>query len=114
MPKFHASLCLYFISGFLFVIAIAINSEILTLIAKPIIIPSLLFYYFSRIKKKANDLFVLSFVFFFIADMVYLINQEDYYYLGLFIYLLPYFIIIYFLFTDLILLLRNKSVKQAD
>ncbi len=114
MPKFNTSLYLYLISGLLLLIGVSIDSDVLIFIAKPIIIPSLLFYYFSLTRKKTNDLFIVSFILFFIGDMVYLINQNDYYYLGLFIYLLPYLIIIYFLYRDLILLLKDKSVKKID
>lgn len=115
MPKFNASLCLYFISGFLFFIAVMINNAVLAFVVKPIIIPSILFYYFSIIRNKTNDLFILSFVLFFIGDMTYLINQNDYYYLGLFVFLFPYAIILYHLYEDFkILLKKRRNVIKID
>ena len=60
MPRVNASLILYFLSGFLYVIFASIGNEFLTLVTKPIIIPSIIFYYFTQLKRKGDDLFVIS------------------------------------------------------
>lgn len=114
MSKFSASLCLYIISSILIFIAVLLDNEILAFITKPILIPSIVFYYFSKLKRKASDLFVISFVLFFIVDMLYLINLEDYYHFGLLVFLFPYLIIIYFVFNDLSALLKTRVIRKID
>ena len=114
MYKLNASLYLYIGSTFLLLIATLLNNEILTFIVKPILIPAVVFYYFSKIKRKPNDLFVLSFVLFFIGDMLCLINIEDYFQLGLYVFLFPYLIIISFVYKDLKVLLKSRIIKKID
>ena len=71
MPKVNASLILYAISGILYIVSASIGSESLTLITKPIIIPSIVFYYFTQIRRRSDDLFVLSLILFFLGDILY-------------------------------------------
>ena len=114
MPKINASLILYAVSGVLYVIAASISNESLTLIAKPVIIPSIVFYYFTQIRRRSDDLFVLSLILFFLGDILYLINVEEYYFFGLFLFLIPYLIFIYFIYKDFRLLLQVKQIKKID
>lgn len=114
MPKVNASLILYAISGILYIVSASIGSESLTLITKPIIIPSIVFYYFTQIRRRSDDLFVLSLILFFLGDILYLINVEEYYFFGLFLFLIPYLIFIYFIYKDFRLLLQVKEIKKID
>ncbi len=115
MPKLNASLLLYSITGVLYVISSCMYNESLTLIVKPIIIPSIVFYYFTQIRRRrSDDLFVLSLILFFLGDILYLINVEDYYYFGLFLFLIPYLIIIHFIYKDFKLLLQVREIKKID
>lgn len=114
MPRVNASLILYFLSGFLYVIFASIGNEFLTLVTKPIIIPSIIFYYFTQLKRKGDDLFVISLVLFFLGDILYLINVEEYYFLGLFLFLIPYLILIFFIYKDFLLLLKVRAITKVD
>ena len=80
MPKLNASLGLYILAGVLYVVSSCLDNEWITLVTKPVIIPSIVFYYFTQIRRKSDDLFVLSLVLFFFGDILYLINLEDYYF----------------------------------
>lgn len=114
MPKLNASLGLYILAGVLYVVSSCLDNEWITLVTKPVIIPSIVFYYFTQIRRKSDDLFVLSLVLFFFGDILYLINLEDYYFFGLFLFLIPYLIIIYFIYKDLRLLLQVRPIKKID
>lgn len=114
MPKLNASLILFAISGILYIISVCIGYESLSLIAKPIIIPSIVFYYFTQIRRRSDDLFVLSLILFFLGDILYLINVEEYYFFGLFLFLIPYMIFIYFIYKDFRLLLQVREIKKID
>lgn len=114
MPKLNASLGLYILAGVLYIISSCLDNEWITLVTKPIIIPSIVFYYFTQIRRKSDDLFVLSLVLFFFGDILYLINIEDYYFFGLFLFLIPYLIIIYFIYKDFRLLLQVRPIKKID
>ena len=114
MPKLNASLGLYILAGVLYVVSSCLDNEWITLVTKPIIIPSIVFYYFTQIRRKSDDLFVLSLVLFFFGDILYLINIEDYYFFGLFLFLIPYLIIIYFIYKDFRLLLQVRPIKKID
>jgi len=108
------SLFLYFSSSILFLLAIFLNSESLTLLVKPVIIPSLLYYYYSESKENINSLFVLSLVLFFVGDMLFLISIKEFYEIGLVIFLLPYIIILSFMTTDLKHVIKSTKAKKMD
>ena len=111
MSNLTASLSLYVISGILYVLSIVFGSEVLTLISKPIFIPAIVFYYFTKKSRKNDDLFLSSLVFFYIGEMLFLINMTDYYLHGLLFFLLPYFILIYFLYVDFVILMKTRKIK---
>uniref|UniRef100_UPI00404AAC17 lysoplasmalogenase family protein n=1 Tax=Flavobacterium sp. TaxID=239 RepID=UPI00404AAC17 len=98
--KLNASLFLYFSAFFLYLLSILISSENLSLIAKPIIIPSIFAYYFLKLKSNFNYWFFFSLSLFFIGDMLYLINENDFFELGLMVFLTPYFIVLFFIYED--------------
>jgi uncharacterized membrane protein YhhN len=114
MIKKSPSLLLFIVSGFLYLIASLIESEFLSLLVKPIIIPSIIVFYFTETRAKVNFWFVFSLFLFFVGDMLYLINLEDYYLLGLVFYLLPYLIVLVFIFNDFIKLIRSRSLDKTD
>jgi hypothetical protein len=114
MIKKSPSLLLFIISGFLYLIASLIESEFLSLLVKPIIIPSIIVFYFTETRGKVNFWFVFSLFLFFVGDMLYLINLEDYYLLGLVFYLSPYLIVLVFIFKDFFKLIRGRSLDKTD
>lgn len=114
MVKINASLSLYFIVSLLYLFSIIIDNENLSLITKPIIIPSIVFFYFLETKKNVNYWFVMSLFLFFIGDMLYLINDKEFFELGLFVFLMPYLIVLAFIFEDFKLLDKKRLITQLN
>lgn len=114
MNKINPSVILFSIAGILYFFSVLFNNEILILVTKPIIIPSIMFFYFTETKGKVNFWFVFSLFLFFVGDILYLINLDGYYLLGLLFYLSPYSIVLIFIIKDFIKLVRTKSVDKTD
>lgn len=114
MIKKSPSLLLFCIAGFFYLIATILENESLALLTKPVIIPAIVAFYVAEKKGKVNFWYLLSFFLFFIGDMLYLIDIEGYYLLGLVIYLLPYLIVLIFIFKDFVLFFKNKKIGKTD
>lgn len=114
MAKKNPSIILFSIAGILYFISVMLNNEYLALFTKPILIPSIFVYYFIESRGKINNYFILSLTAFFIGDMLYLINLDDYYLLGLVIYLSPYLIVLGFLIQDIYNFLKRKILNKSD
>lgn len=67
----------YLIASFFAVIGIALNNDFLVLLSKPIIVPSIFFYYLQIKKTKINWLFTIAVLFSFIADMIILFELQN-------------------------------------
>lgn len=112
MDKSRIALSLFVASGFLFLVSIFFQLEILELLAKPIIIPSMLMYYFFELKGRKYDLlFVASLLLFFFGDMAHMIDINALYGIGLFLFTMPYLIVIYFITIDLIEFYKREDKK---
>lgn len=61
MNKSKVALQFFLVAGLLFLISIFFNLELLELISKPAIIPSIVMYYFFENKRKYNLAFLTSF-----------------------------------------------------
>lgn len=114
MSKKNPSVILYAIAGILYFLSVLIDSEYLTLLAKPILIPSMLVFYYLESKGKINNMFLLSLISFFVGDMLYLINLDEYFTLGLFVFLVPYFVISFFLIQDIFKLIKRKKINKLN
>ncbi len=77
MKEITPALFLYFASGFLFFASIILGFEHLTILFKPIIIPSIFFYYMQKNIGKINLWFFVSLVFFFISNVLNLFEYEN-------------------------------------
>ena len=111
MVKVNSALILYFIAFILYVIAVLIDSDNLELFSKPIIIPSIYYYYYISVRGKVNYLFSFSILSFFIGEILHLISREDFNISGLIFLLIPYFIILHFIIQDLIYYLKKQKIK---
>lgn len=112
MDKSRVALILFITAGFLFLMSIFFKLEILELVAKPMIIPSMMMYYFFELKRKKHDvIFVTSLLLFFFGDMAHMIDVNALYGIGLFLFTMPYLIIIYFLVIDLIGFYKREDKK---
>ncbi|WP_320814996.1 lysoplasmalogenase family protein [Flavobacterium sp.] len=114
MTKKNHSVILFSVAGILYFLAVLAGNEYLALLTKPIIIPSMFVYYFLESRMKINYLFLFSLLAFFVGDMLYLVNIDDYYIIGLFIFLTPYLVILFFLFQDFFSLLKRKVVNKFN
>lgn len=111
MVKVNSALLLYFTAFILYVIAVLIDSDNLELFSKPIIIPSIYYYYYISVRGKINYLFSFSMLSFFIGEILHLISREEFNVSGLIFLLIPYFIVLYFVFQDLVYYLKKKKIN---
>ncbi|MEL1247586.1 hypothetical protein [Flavobacterium helocola] len=111
MVKVNSALILYFTAFVLYMIAVLIGSDNLELFSKPIIIPSIYYFYYISVRGKINYLFSFSVWSFFIGEILHLISREDFNISGLIFLLIPYFIILYFIIQDLIYYLKKQKIK---
>ena len=111
MLKVNSALILYFTAFILYVIAVLIDSDNLELFSKPIIIPSIYYFYYISVRGKIDYLFSLSVLSFFIGEILHLISREEFNVSGLVFLLIPYFIVLYFIFQDLIYYLKKKKIN---
>ncbi len=111
MVKVNSALILYFTAFVLYIIAVLIGSDNLELFSKPIIIPSIYYYYYISVRGKVNYLFSFSILSFFIGEILHLISREDFNISGLIFLLIPYFIILHFIIQDLIYYLKKQKIK---
>ena len=111
MIKLNSALLLYFIAIILFVIASIFGNENLELFSKPMIIPSLFYYYYIRVRGRINFLFSFSILLYFIGEIILLINKDAFFFEGFAFFLIPYFIISYFLFQDFRYYIKKKKIQ---
>jgi hypothetical protein len=110
----NPALFLYVTSGLLFLFSLYFKSEDLMLVVKPMIIPSILYYYFTKRKNNINSIFVISVIFFFVGDMLFLFNYEDFFVLGMLIFLIPYLFVIFFLYEDIKQIIAKRENNKID
>ncbi|WP_300569224.1 lysoplasmalogenase family protein [Flavobacterium sp.] len=68
---------MYLIASFFAVMGIAMKNDLLVLLMKPIIVPSVFFYYMQVKESKINWLFSIALLLSFAADMIILFDLED-------------------------------------
>ena len=100
MANLNSALVLYFGALILYVVSIFFDSPNLELFSRPIIIPSIYYFYFISVKGRVNLLFSVSILSFFIGEILYLISASDFLIPGLICFGIPYFIVTYFLCQD--------------
>lgn len=111
MIKVNSGLILYFTAFVLYLLAVLIGSDNLELFSKPIIIPSIYYYYYIRVRGRIDYLFTFSVLSFFIGEILHLVSREQFNILGLIFLLIPYFIILYFIIQDLNYYLRKHKIN---
>lgn len=114
MNKIKPSIILFVLAGILYLFSVLTSSENLELLTKPIIIPSIFVYCFLESKGKLNPWYLIPLSAFFLKDMLYLINFEDYFYTALFFCLLGHLVILIFLLKDFLSLLKRKKIHKSD
>lgn len=111
MIKVNSAIVLFIIALVLYLLSIIINNDNLELFSKPIIIPSIYYYYYTKVKGKINFLFTLSILFFFIAEILKILNEEDFLISSLVFFGLPYVIVTFFLAQDFLYYSKVKNYE---
>ena len=109
MGKVHSALILYLAAILVYVMAVLFGSDNLELLIKPIIIPSVYYFYYISVKGKIGFLFSFSILSYFFAEILLLISASDFLYPGLFCFGIPYLIITYFLAQDFLYYLKKRK-----
>ncbi|WP_396164147.1 hypothetical protein [Flavobacterium sp.] len=109
MGKVHSALILYLAAILFYVMAVLFGSDNLELLIKPIIIPSVYYFYYISVKGKISFLFSFSILSYFFAEILLLISASDFLYPGLFCFGIPYLIITYFLAQDFLYYLKKRK-----
>lgn len=102
------SLILYTIATILAIVGVTFNMETLELIAKPMIVPSIYFFYVNQTKGEVNLLFSIAIFTSFVADMLVLIDLSNSTLPISILNICMYSIFIYFIVDDL----GFKSIKD--
>jgi hypothetical protein len=113
MKTCPASLILYIVSGFLFLLSAVIESEQLALISKPVISTSMLFYYWYESKGKINFWFTTILILFFISGVFNLFDDKFALKYVILINLFSYSILLSFIVRSL-LELKLKSIDNIN
>ncbi|WP_300569227.1 hypothetical protein [Flavobacterium sp.] len=95
------ALIVYIISGLLFLISVFVDNEYLALISKPIIIPSVFFYYWQERHGKINLLSAVVLFFLFISGILNLFDGENIFFYVIICNLLAYCILLSFVLKSL-------------
>lgn len=98
---------LYFFSSLL-------QLDSLEVLTKPLFLPILFAYYIKRAKSNFQYRVIISFVFYYIAEMLVLKDGKQYYLLSVSFFLVPYLILLYFVIKDLILLLKVSKLSKIS
>ena len=102
MGKIKPSLLLYFASSLLVLFAVVINKQELEQLVKPIVIPSIYFYYLQYRYKRVNWWFSIAILACFVGDMIVLIDPQFEILCIIFSFLVCYIILIKFGIEDLV------------
>lgn len=93
MKESRPPLVLYFIACAIYMLSVILKDENLMLLSKPVIAPSILFYYWQEMKGRISFAYLATIVLFFIGDMVILIGMKE-----SFIYIILLFLIAYVIY----------------
>lgn len=98
---------LYFFSGLL-------QLDSLEVLTKPLFLPVLLWYYIKKSKGKFQNRVIVSFIFYYIAEMLVLNDSKEFYLISIFFFLIPYLILLFFVIKDLTELLKVNSLSKLN
>lgn len=111
--KNKPALILYFVACALFMLSVIIDNSELMLVSKPVIVPSIFFYYLQEKKVKFSLSYTLIIILFFVGDMIVLIDFSE-----LFIVIVAVFWIAYLFFLkgliDDLISIRVRHIKTTN
>ncbi len=97
----YPSLILYVLATIFAIVGVSFNCEAFELIAKPMIVPAIYFFYVQLCKGEVNLLFTIAVFFSFTADMLVLINLPNSTLPIAFFNICMYLIFTYFILNDI-------------
>ena len=86
----------------------------LEVIVKPLFLPVLLYYYIKSVNENFQKRVVVSFIFYYIAELLVLLDSEQYYLISVFLFLIPYIILLYFVVKDLSHILKQNDYNKIN
>jgi hypothetical protein len=98
---------LYFFSALL-------QLDSLEVLVKPLFLPVLLYFYIKKAKDKYQIRVIVSFIFYYIGEMLVLKDEKNYYIISICFFLIPYLILLYYVVRDLIPLLKSKGYNKIN
>ncbi len=107
--NFNAALVLFFGAIVLYVISFFIDSPNLELFSRPVIIPTIYYYYYVAVKGKVNILFSIAMLCYFIGEILFMISAQDFLTVALIFFVIPYFITTFFLYQDFLYYLKKNK-----
>lgn len=106
----QVALGLYVFCSVLAVIATIINDDLMILLAKPAVIPAILYYYLTVKTAKVNGLFISVLILNFIGDTIVLLEINEQTLIIMVPYFISYLILFYFSIQDI---RKMKFVKSG-
>lgn len=98
---------LYFFSSLL-------QLDSLEVLTKPLFLPVLFLYYLKKAKSKFQYRVIVSFIFYYIAEMLVLNDSKEFYLISIAFFLVPYLILLFFLLKDLLIHLKVNSLNKIN
>jgi hypothetical protein len=112
--KLNAALTLFAVALILYITALLIDSPDLELFSRPIIIPSIYYYYYIKVRGSINLLFSISILSYFTGEIINLISEKDLVKAELLFFIIPYFITTYFLYQDFTYYLKKRKYNMES
>ena len=94
--------------------SLLLQLDSLKILTKPLFFPVLLYYYIKKCKGNYQYRVIISFIFYYIAEMLVLNDGKQYYLISVSFFLVPYLILLYFVIKDLFPLLKDKGYNKIN
>lgn len=100
--KNKPALIMYFIACVFYMMGVMMDNNEIMLVAKPVIVPAIFFYYLQEKKIKFNWTYALITILFFTGDMIVLIDSDNLFILVIAVFFLAYLFFLKGLVDDLV------------
>lgn len=109
--KNKPALIMYFIACVFYMLGVIMDNNEIMLVAKPVIVPAIFFYYLQERKIKFNWTYALITILFFIGDMIVLIDSDNLFIVVIAVFLLAYLFFLKGLVDDLVTIRLQFIIK---
>lgn len=104
----------YIVVCILYFFSALLQLDSLEVLSKPLFLPVLFVYYLVRAKEKFQKRVVVSFIFYYIGEMLVLNDENQYYLISVSFFLVPYLILLHFVIKDLLRILKVSGLKKIS